>query len=758
MTRKTAKQNRRAPAGKSKRQCASASRADKTRQQKRWFYLPNDELLLHPVNKTFEEVLWMSKSDFRKWVDDYCTIVTELWDEQGIPPLAGCYEEQILDQFDKIESFPVHEFLVKDIKTNKRNVIRNTSLSIGSAVNQWFPTMMKTVINNSEDTSKGRSIYDYHNDPRLFDKLVQNAEKVFRRDSRYFYSAVVPKLAPKTKLNVFLFSCRTGREWIALFEKVRSSIGKTYDYWLNCLKEEDYSGNSESLKAQTFLTVTRKELRKLNIPKQCWVNVSRSDEDSTVYRIRVFEKGQRLFPVGLDALPQSFQNVSNFPPLTAKFIYERYLKKLALQRKAIIWDPSAGWGGRILGAMGIGREFSVHYIGTDPNKDHVTTTGRTKYHEIADFYNRLRTGEVAGRAKLPFATPKANTYQIFSCGSEDVRYEQAFRAFKGKVDIVFTSPPYFAKELYSKHKGQSARKFKGYESWRDGFLKPTLATAVEWLRPGGYLLWNIADAKFDGELLPLEFDSCNALEDLGMKKVEVLKMALAPSPGANRKTDKGAHTAKNSCEVMGTSGKLSLKFEPIYCFQKPGASSPRKRSSNSQLAYEEAAAYAEEITHLAIEFENAISGNQVNAARARAIYCELENKLRGTRGETIHGAYQTYAKNDFDLVEFTPKGTKKPRYVFVRTSIARRSSKSLADKYVLIQLFDNAPSARQPIFAWARAEVPELDDDPKCIYVDVCGDQRFAESSHGYSLKVAKTDILRVESHPVVIRSANDNE
>ncbi|MCC6932243.1 MAG: hypothetical protein IT292_03195 [Deltaproteobacteria bacterium] len=76
----------------------------------------------------------------------------------------------------------------------------------------------------------------------------------------------------------------------------------------------------------------------------------------------------------------------------------RYLEKLGV-KKAIIWDPSAGWGGRILGAMGIHKQFNVHYIGTDPNTDHSTEGGRTKYHELADFYNDVRTGKRKSQKK-----------------------------------------------------------------------------------------------------------------------------------------------------------------------------------------------------------------------------------------------------------------------------------------------------------------------------------------------------------------------
>ena len=47
-----------------------------------YFYEKNRELLESNVNKTFEEVLWMSKDEFRQWAIDLRKTVVELWDEK----------------------------------------------------------------------------------------------------------------------------------------------------------------------------------------------------------------------------------------------------------------------------------------------------------------------------------------------------------------------------------------------------------------------------------------------------------------------------------------------------------------------------------------------------------------------------------------------------------------------------------------------------------------------------------------------------
>lgn len=516
--------------GKSTTKVKPQSVNDHTDYQERWFYQKNKKLIEHSVNKTFEEILWMSAHQFKDWITELRQVVLEIWDTDGVPPTVGQDEKEIIDQFERIERFPVSGFLKEEAGKSKQKIILNTS-KIGTAANQWFPTMMKTEINYTSDFEKGVSIYDHFKDETLFKKMLSYSGRNFKRDSFYHHSQVVRKDADNIKK--YLFSCKTGREWILKFEAQEKTLRKRYDYWISPYdKKKAYSGYDDKLRQAEFLTISRSELAKLPIPKQARVNIKKN-EKATDYCIRVFEKGQRVFPVGFKAFRVSLcQYAVNYPPLTAKFLYERYLERLGVE-KAIIWDPSAGWGGRILGAMGIKKDFKVHYIGTDPNTDHNTTKGRTKYHELADFYNSVRTGKRIGKKKRR-SPSEPNTYEFYQCGSEEMSEQKGFQKYKGKVDIVFTSPPYFGKEMYSQDPSQSAIKFSEYEGWREGFLRPTLKTAVEWLRPGGYLLWNIADVKFGNKKLRLENDSTRILKELGMEWVEVLKMALASMPGANR--------------------------------------------------------------------------------------------------------------------------------------------------------------------------------------------------------------------------------
>jgi hypothetical protein len=283
--------------------------------------------------------------------------------------------------------------------------------------------------------------------------------------------------------------------------------------------------------------------------------------DDKVYSIRIYDKGKKVFPTNFKAFRIGYiQPAVNFPPMTAKYLYERFTEDIKDQEVIKIYDPSAGWGGRILGAMSVRDDRNIHYIGTDPNVDNYLPDGSSKYSAIADLYNTK-----TNRANTFFNGP-VNTYEVHCLGSEVIQFEEKFQKHKGEIDLVFTSPPYFNREAYSENENQSYKKFgSSYESWRDGFLRPTLETAVTWLRSERYLLWNIADILVSGKYLPLQEDTKNILEEYGVEYKYTLKMALEGMPGQNRVGEDGKPTCRNYCKV----NDRYLKHEPVMVFWKP---------------------------------------------------------------------------------------------------------------------------------------------------------------------------------------------
>ena len=181
----------------------------------------------------------------------------------------------------------------------------------------------------------------------------------------YTYSCLGYEKKPKK----CLFTADTAVEWIDRF--IGSQYDGVYDFWVQG-KEEDkeYTGydsvrgnkdfldletgemvtHSTSIKERTFLYLTKDELISLNLSSDRLTNIP--ELNSSTYWLRLYKKeNNRLFPSGLKAFRISWcQYAVNFPPLTAKYLYEKYTDSGKLSN---IWDPSAGWGGRILGAMAI---------------------------------------------------------------------------------------------------------------------------------------------------------------------------------------------------------------------------------------------------------------------------------------------------------------------------------------------------------------------------------------------------------------------
>jgi hypothetical protein len=521
----------------------------------------NDELINSPLNITFDECLAMTNDEFIEWCRELRKLVVYLWDVKGLPPVVGYTNDEIIEQFQKLEYYPTHEFLVKDEYTGNKDVIRNTS-SLGNCLSTWFPTMLKTRINYTKDVDKGKSIYDFFAQDELFDRFVKYARRHFRGDSFYVYSN--PVRVNDQEYFGILPVCETAKEFLYKFKN------KDWGIWFSPKEgTEEYTGYNEKLKNQQYLTIPTEDITSpkedypLMFPQSAFNNMKKF---VPIHQIRVYKKGQKLFPLGFKAWKVSFcQYAVQYPPLTAKCLYELYTEEFKDKPLIYVWDPSSGWGGRLLGALSVKSDRQISYLGNDPNTDHTIEDVSinimdtyTKYHDIHRFYcDNVQKGGLIPRPHT--------TFDFWQLGSEEMQFDPEFQKYKGQISIVFTSPPYFSKELYSQDPEQSCIKFSNYDAWKKGFLEPTLNTAVEWLHNGGYILWNVADVKFDNNMLPLEQDSIDILTKLGMKYIRTHKMGLSQMPGGNRiDPETGLPRAKNFVKVNG----IWIKYEPIFVFQK----------------------------------------------------------------------------------------------------------------------------------------------------------------------------------------------
>jgi hypothetical protein len=522
------------------------------------FYERNDYLLNHKINVFFEDIVSMNDSEFEEWVKDMRKVVLEAWDATNCPPRTGKNEDDIIEEFNKLTGYPVHTFEFVDELTGEKDVIINKS-RLGAEADQWFSNMYKTRINYSENDT-GYSIYDLFANDKYLTKMIKGARRHIRRDSLYTFACS----AIKNDSKYAIVSVGSGEEWMEAYFS-NPSIFKDHDFILDQHDDEDgVNTGYYQIEQSKILSLTKQQFLNWK-PKLSYRHYSTFDTenipDDKIFRIRVYEKGYKVFPKCFPSFRIGYiQPAVNFPPLTARYLYEKFTESFYTQNQIVVYDPSSGWGGRILGAMSVNDNRNIHYVGTDPNLDnfpsHVGNGGM--YADLANFYN-TRTY----RGNSFFST--TNTYEIFKHGSETIKDDVEFQKYKGSIDLIFTSPPYFNREAYSENENQSYKKFSSYDSWRDGFLRPTLETCVEYLRNNRYLLWNIADIQISGKYLTLEKDSRDILENLGMKYVQTLKMAMEGMPGQNRLDEDGKPKCKNFCKVNGN----YLKYEPVFVYYKP---------------------------------------------------------------------------------------------------------------------------------------------------------------------------------------------
>jgi len=474
------------------------------------YYYERSNLLESDVNINFEELLYMNEEETSEWIESLRSFIISEWDDNGIPPTIGQNTKDIKKNFMKLREYDVHhKFLISDDDGNK-NVIKNYNKH-ASGVNQFFPTMLKTRVQNG-------SIYDWFTDEykHKFEKVIR---RILKRDSMYNWSKCV-KEGEEIPENFFIVQHK------------HNSVENIY----KTLSVEEVEKLDDKYKT--------------NLPKEL-------DGNTYKFLVREFELGQKLFPAGIQAFRLGLgQPAVNFPPLTARYLYEHYTNHINIDeledKQLNIYDPSSGWGGRILGAMSSLKR--IHYIGTDPNTDNfIDEVGISRYEYVANFFNNevLETN--------PFWEEEKNTFHYFQEGSEHIGNHPDFQQYKGKLDMVFTSPPYFDREQYSEDEEQSYKAYPKYDDWRDNFLNPTLTNAFNSLRKDRYLLWNIADIKIGKDKYhPLEQDSIDVIEALGGEYQGKLKMLMTSMVGVDQSN------VKNSVKVNGT----YLKYEPIFIFYK----------------------------------------------------------------------------------------------------------------------------------------------------------------------------------------------
>jgi hypothetical protein len=505
---------------------------------KTYHHNSNDYLLSNSVNVFYEDLIKMDEEEFRSWCLDFREEVKSSWLNHNQPPVKTIDDESIVRQMERLADLSLDNTLQVDTMTNTRDcIVMKSPIHCG---NSFFPNMSKMKDINTTDM-QGESLWDYFIEGRKTDQFVQSLKRNFKLDSFYTF-------APTLTKDVLLSNGQTDAfQWISQFNDTCSD---EYGFWLEPIQKSQRG--LISIRGTEVMDL--KELGKVTDANFNSYSEPLSVKD--IFRIRVYKKKQKVLNIGLNFLKKGLVMMGvNFPPTIAKWIYTTFTDDLKDQEKIIIYDPSMGYGGRLLGSLSVNNDRRIHYIGTDPNTDNwLPELGISRYEYMGRFFN--------SNVRRRFET----TYEMFMEGSEVVHKNPDFQKYRGKVDFIFTSPPYFGAEGYCEDETQSYKKFPTYEEWRDGFLKQTLKNCVEWLKPGRWMCWNISDVQFNGKYYPLERDSVEMMKSLGMEYRNRYKMVLSgPVQKKNVKKHTRLPSTKNFCGLRGN----FKKYEPIFCFYKP---------------------------------------------------------------------------------------------------------------------------------------------------------------------------------------------
>lgn len=206
--------------------------------------------------------------------------------------------------------------------------------------------------------------------------------------------------------------------------------------------------------------------------------------------------------------------VSWFKPTAAFEIYRRFLKSVDAP---VVWDPSCGFGARLLG-----------FVASHPNGTYIGTEPASKtYADLCRLKKSLNS--VAQNVKI----------DIRQHGSEVV----LDGVVDGSVDFVFTSPPYFDRECYFNEPGQCWLDHPNESAWVSGYLIPTFTEAHRILKNGSHIVINIDEQNRDLII--------HAAQGVGFIQETGLRLSIGRD-----------HFSKKT----GNSGQ---KTEPILVFRKP---------------------------------------------------------------------------------------------------------------------------------------------------------------------------------------------
>lgn len=174
-------------------------------------------------------------------------------------------------------------------------------------------------------------------------------------------------------------------------------------------------------------------------------------------------------------------SVVMFKSTTAKYLYKKY-------KATSVLDPTAGWGGRMLGAWALG----IDYTGIDTNIEM-----KPAYDSMVEFLNNDALEFGNGLFK-----EKDSRLSMIWQSCLDVDFSQI------DYDFVLTSPPYVNLEMY-----EHMPLWTNDEAFYRGFFIPLWKKCLDNIKPNGHVCFNISPKMYE-DALQFGLPPCDSEEDL----------------------------------------------------------------------------------------------------------------------------------------------------------------------------------------------------------------------------------------------------
>ena len=168
-------------------------------------------------------------------------------------------------------------------------------------------------------------------------------------------------------------------------------------------------------------------------------------------------------------------SVVMFKSTTAKYLYQKY-------NATSVLDPTAGWGGRMLGAWALG----IDYTGIDTN-----INMKSAYDGMIEMLNN-KTPAIFEQPKLEMLWQSAL----------DVDFSNI------DYDFVLTSPPYVNLEIY-----EHMEPWDSDEKFYIDFFIPLWQKCMDNIKPGGTICFNISPKMYE-DAVSFGLPVCEDEEDL----------------------------------------------------------------------------------------------------------------------------------------------------------------------------------------------------------------------------------------------------